>query len=314
MNEHAVRRITFWQGALARPPEQRIGVAPPELVEYVRLDNIAHGYPNRPQAVPVAPDFFQAFHDAFAELPDAFKRRLAGKLAGIYFMQDLGGSGYTDSVWDAHGNPVAGFTVFDPAVLDKSANDWATWKENTPFKPQAGYRLNAQIEDAHHDNRKSAIQYILLHELSHVMAIGEKIHPDWGTPAKSVLAPESYPYFSQSWVASRGTDGFESIFDAEFPQRKEVVYYFGAKLPADTMADIYDHLERTNFPTLYATNNYTDDFAEAMTNYVHVVMLNKPFRITITRDGRAVKVYGSCWTQARCREKRKILEQFLAGP
>jgi hypothetical protein len=313
MNEHAVRKIAFWRRALALPLDQRIGVAPPELIEYLGLDNIAHGYPNRPKAAQVAPDFLRDFQDAVAELPEPFKRRLAGKLAGIYFMQDFGGSGYTESVWDTHGNQVARFTVFDPGALDKTANAWATWKENTPFKPQAAYRLSAEIEDARHDNRKNAIQYILLHEMAHVMAIGEKIHPEWGISAKSVLAPESYGYFSLSWVASREINRFESIFDADFPQRKEVVYYFGAMLPADRMAEMYEHLERTNFPTLYATNNYADDFAEAMANYVHVVMLNKPFRITITRDGGAVKVYESCWSQARCREKRKILEQFLAA-
>ena len=89
------------------------------------------------------------------------------------------------------------------------------------------------------------------------------------------------------------------------------MFYFGAKYTGDQMANIYDKLEQTNFATLYSVNHPGDDFAEAFANYVHVVMMKKPFTITIYHDGKVVKVYQSCWSESRCADKREILEQLL---
>ena len=51
--------------------------------------------------------------------------------------------------------------------------------------------------------------------------------------------------------------------------------------------------------------------AEAFANYVHVVMMQRPYRITMTAGGKTVATYEACWLQPRCAAKRKIIEQFL---
>ena len=48
---HASHKLDLWKPALARPFEERIGAAPPELVEYLALENIYWGVPNKPRAV-----------------------------------------------------------------------------------------------------------------------------------------------------------------------------------------------------------------------------------------------------------------------
>ena len=73
----------------------------------------------------------------------------------------------------------------------------------------------------------------------------------------------------------------------------------------------YDNLERTNFATLYAVTSPGDDFAESFASYVHTVLMKKPFAIRIYQHGKLVKVYRSCWDEARCAEKRKLIERFL---
>jgi hypothetical protein len=314
VREHVVLKIANWTEPFSRPLDQRVFAAPPEIVDFLRLQNIAAGIRDRPGAIEVTPQFLQDFNEAIAEIPQPVKRRVAGKLTGIFLVRELGSSGFTDQILDARSNPVAGFIALDLTAIDKTANAWATWKENTPFKDQAGYRLAAEIEDRQHDTRKYAIQYILLHEMAHVMAIGETIHPRWDVEAARLRSPENYAFFSASWIASRERNRFESIFDGDFLQRSKVVYYRRAELRGDQMVEAYDHLEHTNFATLYGATNFADDFAEAMANYVHVVMLNKPYRITIYDDDKVAKVYDPCWSRARCREKRKLLEQFLAGP
>ena len=308
---HITRKLAFWQQAFAKPVEERIGSAPPELVNYLELDNIKEGLPNKPRSVILAPDFFSDVRDAFADIPAPVRRLLAQKLAGIYFVEDLGGSGFTEQIYEGS-KPVAGFIVLDASVLQsRIANSWATWKENTPFRGSPDFKLNATIEEASQDNRKQAIQYILLHELGHVLSIGGGFNPNWDTPPNELTTPTGYPYFQLSWVISKDTNRYVTVFDQSFPQRKDVVYYFGARLPAAEMGDTYEALERTNFSTLYAVTNPNDDFAEAFVSYVHTVLMGKPFEITIYTGGKISKVYKSCWTEERCAAKRKILEHLL---
>jgi hypothetical protein len=312
LKNHLVKSRAYWEPALAKPLMQRIGPAPDEVVDFITQDNIMHGFPNRPLPSRMSPEFLRDVEQALAELPAPVHQRLKDKLAGIYFAVDFGGTGFTDAVADADGNESIGFIVLDSAVLSaRVANAWATWKENTPFSPEAEYTLVAEIEDASDNDRKNAIQFILLHELGHILSIGEQIHPPWTIPAKEVGTIKDLAYFSLSWATPGGNEHFASLFDDRFPQRKDIVYYFGAKLSRERAADIYDKLEATNFPTLYAATSPGDDWAEGFATYVHTVMMNKPFSIRIYRDQKLIKEYSSCWAERRCAGKRKIIERFL---
>jgi len=312
LKDHVVTRVDFWRAALVKPILDRMGAAPPELVEYLNLDNIKNGFPNRPHAAKVTPDFRRDVHNAIAEIPFEVRQLLSRKLAGIYFVEDLGGTGYTDEIVDAGAKAVAGFIVLDLSVLAKqTANAWATWKENTPFKAQPGIRLVAEIERKQQNNRKNAIQYILLHEFGHVVSINEKFHPSWKLEAREIPASADFPWFWSSWDVSPEDNLFVTHYDRDFAQRKDVVYYLGAKLPADQMIAVYDNLEQTNFATLYSVTRPGDDFAEAFASYVHTVLMKKPFEIRIYRDDKLAKLYKSCWTEKRCLQKRRMLERLF---
>ena len=67
----------------------------------------------------------------------------------------------------------------------------------------------------------------------------------------------------------------------------------------------------TNFPTLYAATNPSDDFAESFVSYVHTVLMKRPWEIAIRHDGKVVKTYRTCWEETRCAAKRRILEDLL---
>lgn len=312
---HAVHKRATWRADLARPLDARTGPAPANLVEYLNLDNILNGYPERPRSVRPDAAFMADVQGAIADLPPAVWRLFQDRLIGLYFVEHLGGTGFTDFVVDHHQRPVAGYIVLDAAVLaQQTANGWASWKENTPFKPAAGVRLDARIEADGDDNRRNAIQYILLHELGHVLSIGGDIHPPWDLDPKEVPASATYPYFDLSWTVARQENRYQSRFDAEFPQRKDVAYYFGAKLEASDMVPTYASVGRTNFPSLYAATHPGDDFAEAFASYVHVVRMKRPWRITITRDGEAPVLFDACWSEPRCAAKRAFLERLLGRP
>ena len=117
---------------------------------------------------------------AIADLPAAIWGLFSERLVGVYFVEGLGGTGVSDYVFDQNAKPVAAFIVLDAAVLKQQrANAWATWKENTPFKADPRYRLDARIEADGNDNRKNAIQYILLHELGHEWWANLVTASDW---------------------------------------------------------------------------------------------------------------------------------------
>lgn len=310
-----VRRLAFWQADFARAPAERIAAAPPELLRYLTLDNMMQGFPQRPREARLDAGFLADAKAAMAEIPEPVRRLFDRRLVGIYFVEDLGGTGYTDFIVDAAGKPVAGVIVLDAAVLNRlTANQWASWKENTPFKPDGDHRLEARIEDGGNDNRKNAIAYILLHELGHVLAIGSDIHPMWDLDPKDVPMSASFPFFDLSWRNERSRNKYFSLFDLTLPQREQVVYYLGAKLVATDMTDLYTRLEQTNFPSLYAATRPGDDFAESFASYVHTVLQGRPWSITISRDGKPVKTFKACWSEPRCAGKRALLEQILARP
>jgi hypothetical protein len=311
---HPLRSIESWRDTLKLPVEARFGPASPALVEYLTLDNIAGGFPERPRPATLSADFVADVRAALDELPVSAKRALGKDFGGIYFVESLGGTGYTDYIRDG-AREVGSFIVLDVNVLAKhTANAWATWKENTPFVQNAGYSLRARIALEAHDHRKAAIQYILLHELGHVVSTATNVHPSWAQRPRDVKPAEEYPYFRLSWRVQREGDRYVSVHDADFPERAQVVYYLGPKLQGADMERVYAKLQATSFPTLYAATHPADDFAEAFANYVHVVLMRKPFAIELVRDGRMVKSYGSCWNEARCAEKRRMLEALLAAP
>ncbi len=312
VRRHPVRHIDFWQSARNKPLDERLGQAPNALVEYLTLDNIQSNFPDRPRGVTPDAALMNDVRAAIQELPRSVWALFGTRLLGIYFVEGLGGTGYTDVVFDSAEQPVAGYIVLDLGLLRlHTANGWASWKESTPFSWHRDYRLQAQLEHPDHDNRKNAIQYILLHELAHVLSIGNTVHPPWTQQRLTQGAAPRYAFFELSWQKDRKSEAYASLFDSQFKQRQRIAYYVGAKLSADDMLGVYSDLEKTNFTSLYAATSPGDDFAEAFASYVHVVMMKRPWQITISRQGKVLKVFKSCWDEPRCAAKRASLDAML---
>ena len=312
MKIHVAGKIGTWRTAMSLPLAERIGPAPASLVEYITLDNIRGGYPERPKAAALDADFLADVKAAVAELPAKLWAVFDKRLVGLFFVNDLGGTGFTEYVFDANGRPVAAYVVFDAKVLSqKTANAWATWKENTPFKPDPFYKLHARIESDSDDNRKNAIQYILLHELGHVFSVSKQIHPPWNVEPKDVKKQEVYPFFDLSWKLDRPKNQYTTRLEKTFPQRRNTVYYFGPKLGAFDMVPTYQNLQQTNFPSLYAATHPGDDFAESFASYVHVVMMKRPWEIELQVGEEVMRTVGSCWGEVRCAKKQEVLERLL---
>ena len=308
---HAVTKASYWKQYLARPVNERVFIATPEMVDYAIIANRLDNYPERP-IVPTPPaDFLNDVKQAFQELPESVKQLLQHKFVGIFLIDDLGGTALADYIYNDKKEKVGAYIFLNmSALLKRNANEWATWKESSPFTPDPSYQLEATIEHESENNRKNAIQYILLHELGHVVSIFDRFHPPWNLKPSEVKSTKKYPFFNISWQQDSTKDYYIS---KQFPRTKDVSYYVNPKLSAKEMAQIYEQLEKSKFPTLYAATHPGDDWAESFVTYVHSVLMKKPFEIRIKKGDQVVKVFKLCWGQERCAEKEKILSDFVGN-
>lgn len=312
--DHPAKKLSFWKGVEERPLDRRLIEAPPMLIDYLTKDNVSQGWPQKPRSVKLEPDFKADLLFAIRSLPQPVLDRLQESLAFVTVVRDLGGSAYTDFlVSDEKGFSPYSFVVLDIESMNRRANEWATWKENSPFASSPATRLTAIIEEPSTDDRRHALQYIMLHEIGHVLAFNSPRYPrQWVSPT----GPRHFEagFLALSWAYDESKQRSVSLLEDQLPWRKRVAYYAPdeRKVPIAEAREFYEDLRETNFPTLYATTNYNDDFADSFASYVHVVLQKKPWEIRIESEGGAEPfVYGSCWDEPRCKQKRLILESML---
>lgn len=310
MQKHPIRSPAYWEAWRNRPLDERIAIGPPEMVEFLKLDVLANQIPLSPSAPAADDEMLGELRQAVKELPANIRSMLDRRLLGLFLVNDFGGTGISDAVrWSKREG--AGFIVLDPKVLrQRVANDWAAWKENSPFRDDGNWRIEAIIADKGDNLRQRAVQYILLHEIAHVLATRDTVHPRWdGIPAP--VPAGRFPFFDLSWRWDVALKNHATRFDHAWMDRRKVRYYFGAQLGGADMEPAYRWLETTNFPSLYAATNPGDDFAESFVTYVHSVLMKRPWAIRIINGDRVVRQVASCWDQPRCAEKRKVLEAML---
>jgi len=312
--KHKVRTIQYWGNVWQKKPlSERLAKAPDDLIEKLLLDNQLEGFKEIP--VPAAPptEFSAAIKQVEEFLPEQVAVLAKNRIIGIFAVTNLGGSGYVESVLDENGVEKYTFIVLDRDVLLKrKANEWATWKERSIFKQNAGnhIELDVKIESGGNDNTQNAIVYILLHEIGHSLGLVSCAHASW-TKKEIVIGP-----FSRlSWY--KRDNEIKSVFDGVFPERKLIKPYAfdNSTLTENQITNIYKILNtRTNYPTIHAATDIWEDFAESFVSYIHVVRENKPYEIRIGQTGMPDIMYTSCWKNSRCKDKRAFMDQWFADP
>jgi len=94
-------------------------------------------------------------------------------------MRGLGSLGITNITAYKNGDLIGAVVAIDVDIfLYRTANEWSTWKENIPFRPVQDIRLELLIAQQAENNRKSALQYMLLHEFGHILTASSEMMPD----------------------------------------------------------------------------------------------------------------------------------------
>ncbi|MEO8849643.1 MAG: hypothetical protein ABI440_13570, partial [Casimicrobiaceae bacterium] len=307
------RNSLCWGSMLDRPIADRLAPAPAALVAFVAQYNAAVGNPSVPRRAVASADFLADIRAAITGIPIAVLCKLDPRLLGVFFMTGLGCSAVTDVIALANGELIGAFVVVDvDAFLERRANDWATWKENTPFVPAPDIRLETRIAEPEHDNRKSALQYLLLHEFGHVLTAGAGLLPDWWLEQRLIEPTAQHPFLALGWEVNADRE-IRPVAGEDFALRSQVVYYATPQLSGNDIPGIFEALQKTAFPTLYAATNVYDDFAECFATYVHTKLLDKPHLTCVRRGGASILTLTGFWASERCRRKALFFDAFFAA-
>ena len=300
---HNVKKPATWEGWQETPLINRIKTAPNNIIDYIRLDNKIFGFEGIPQKAPFDKNFNNSFINAMEELPPTVLKQLKKYLIGIFFVTDLGSTGFSEHVYKK-GKYEGGFILFDQNVLSKlKANHWASWRVNSAFKKDKDYKLSITLEEKRQNNTKQAIQFILLHEIGHIIGLSHKAHPK-----DEKGDPKHFSYSSISWSS------FEtSIYDKKFKNRKDFkIYRFDkAKLDIKESKDLIENLKKTDFCSLYGTNNFFEDFAEGYAVYVHTIMMNKPYILNLSCKDEILTTYQNPFSTKNMAEKKEYFDDLL---
>ncbi len=300
-----------WDQLYDLPLLERLGPAQEEVIAHVARVNAATGIAAQPASTQVDAGFHADVRAAMAAMPLAVQALLDGVLLGVRYARQLGSSAISDIVVSGEGVILGVVVALDVDAFEaRTANAWATWKENTPFAPQDGYRLEAQIAAPEDDNRQRALQYLLLHEFGHVLAAGRGLLPEWWNAAQDMRSVHDYRYLPLAWQITPALQVLP-LPENDFPLRADIAYYQAPRLAASQMREAYAQLQEANFATLYAATSMHEDFAESFASYVHAVMLRQPQRIRVFQNGTLLLQFDGYWEAARSASKRRLLEQLL---
>ncbi|MBM9500425.1 hypothetical protein JWG44_09225 [Leptospira sp. 201903071] len=282
--------------------ETRVFSLDPDEQNFIQEMNRIDGFLDSPQPESNLELWKNRLFTVRKNLPDSVNSILDESLYRVILCKNLGGTGLTSFVYDSRG-PVGGVVFLDTEMLKQTANDWITKKENSPFRSK-NTKISVQIESASRNDIEHATEYILLHEIGHIVSVREKIVPDFRSKERDF---STFEFSNGVWSGES-----ESSFDSVYPLRKKVKFYTNEPMDLETnWNQIYPALAKTPFPTLYSATNGDDFFADSFVSYVHSVLQKKVWRLEILKDKKTVFEMKNGILEERCRKQKEFLDRLF---
>ncbi|MGJ4747475.1 hypothetical protein ACQV5M_14040 [Leptospira sp. SA-E8] len=272
-------------------------------LDYVNELNRVDGFTESPSPI----KDFETFKSTLLEALDSQTRPVASllknKLFRIYVCENLGGSAVTGIV-RKDGNSIGGFVILDANTLNRNANDWISYKENSTFQ-KGNVRIRVRIEEEKQNTKANALRYILLHEFGHILSETEKIGPSFFSSKRSYA---NFEFYKGVWKSEK----VSYLDDSAFIVRPQIRFYSESLSLDDNWEKIYPILSRTPFPTLYSATNADDFFADSFVSYVHVVLEKKPWELEILKNNKPIFKMGNGIQKDTLTIQRTIIERILS--
>jgi hypothetical protein len=221
-------------------------------------------------------------------LPAWFDAMLKERLVGIYFVEHLVGTAFTEFVLDK-ADTVHAFIAVNPETLRTGLSEWMTAREASCFAGAgaSGSGVHVFVDCG---GKYQALLYALVHECGHV---ADYVYH---------YTPYVEPTIEELGLGASNTDFIKNVWAeyakpdprAEFAGRTDITFYGlggGPKIPMADAAGLYERLANSPFPSLYAAQNWAEDFAECFTWYFFTDRLGERYQVGLRRDGAVEVAY-----------------------
>jgi hypothetical protein len=215
---------------------------------------------------------------AFAILPPLHKKILKEHLHSISFMDSMPNTALTSALETADSSKQFNIT-FRAGILYETISAWATWKEKSAFDNGANPAVTIQIDAGNLD----AIQYILLHEATHIVDAVLSLTP----PVEKTDTLMAHTAFTKNTWRLFNTP----IATFNYPVLEKTRFRSGTVQPISAAPAIYKALKATPFPSLYAMASCYEDLAELLTIYHLTNKLQQPFVIYLKEKDAITAVF-----------------------
>lgn len=260
--------------ACERPPAARVGLP-------VALQR-------EPRNRRVDPSLIADLEQTVEELHEPFARLFQRHVCAIVLTHEAPMTGTLALV---EGAPNRGIIVLNVDKLTPPDGDWLALKESTAFRSTPGRVLRGTMAWPNESPRRTLLEFLLVHELAHVV---ENLHP---------ADPSIAAFLRLSWPRR---DALALTPLVHYPGR------LGREpLPDELLEPYYDLIASSTFTSPAAIANGKEDFADSVATFMHTMQRGRPYRLDVYRHGRHSRQLRTCWEEARCAEKRRLLEDLL---
>ncbi|WP_244244968.1 hypothetical protein [Leptospira koniambonensis] len=273
-----------------------------QALDYVNELNRVDGFTESPSPIKNFDTFKSTLLDALNSQKGPVASLLKNKLLRIYVCENLGGSAVTGIV-RKNGKSIGGFVILDTNTLNRNANDWISYKENSTFQ-KGNIKIRIRIEEEKQNTKVNALSYILLHEFGHILSETENIGPSFFLPKRSY---KNFEFYKGVWKSEK----VAYLDDSTFSLRPQIRFYSGSLSLDENWEKIYPILSVTPFPTLYSATNADDFFADSFVSYVHVILEKKPWELEILKNDKPIFKMENGIQKDTLTIQRKIIERIL---
>lgn len=212
---------------------------------------------------------------AFSILPPLHKKILKEHLLSISFMDNMPNTALTSTLETTDSTKQFNIT-FRAGILNETISEWATWKEKSAFDNSATPSMEIQIDAGKLD----AIQYVLLHEATHVvdavLGLTPKAEKVDSLVAHTEFTKNIWRLFNKPMVQFTNTILEKTRFRS------------GKAQPIASAPDIYNALKKTPFPSLYGMASWYEDAAELISICHLTQKLNQPFVVYVKENNKVI--------------------------
>ncbi|TGK05749.1 hypothetical protein EHO58_08235 [Leptospira selangorensis] len=271
-------------------------------LDYVNELNRIDGFTESPSPIKNLNVFKSILIEALNSQAGPVLPLLKNKLLRIYVCENLGGSAVTGIV-RKNGKSIGGFVILDTNTLNRNANDWISYKENSTFQ-KGNIKIRIRIEEEKQNTKANALRYILLHEFGHILSETENIGPSFFFTKRSYT---NFEFYQGVWKSEKVSYSDDSMFTI----RPQIRFYSESLSLDENWEKIYPVLSKTPFPTLYSAINADDFFADSFVSYVHVVLEKKPWELEILKNNKSIFKMENGIQKDSLIEQRKIIEKII---